>query len=105
MRPSGGTGNRYYGTTDGEFMRQRFEFCICSFCFRQFAFNERVIFFKDRSNHYYVCLDHETPMRERQVEMYEKKLIDEREWDAKKKILLSELKIKKRSKDDERVLE
>lgn len=105
MKPTGTKGHIYYGTSDGEFVRQRMQFCMCSFCFRTFDFNERVIFFRDRSHEYYVCLDHEQQMRDRQINEYEATLKANWEWEAEKKKRIADLNIKRKSKNDELVKE
>lgn len=105
MKPTGTSGQIYYGTSEGQFVRQRMQFCTCSFCFRTFDFNERVIFFHDRTYEYYVCLDHEQQMRERQIQSYEATLKMNRAWEAEKKKLIEDLKLKRKTKNDDAVKE
>ena len=104
-RLTGGKGNLYYNTSDGEFVRQRFDFCMCSFCFRVFEFNERVAYFKTHDERIYTCIDHEQPMRDRHIEQFEKSIVDDKKWEEKRRELIASLNIKKRSKDDDRIAE
>lgn len=105
MKLTGIKGNIYYGTSNGEFIRQRLQFCVCSFCLRVFEFNERVIYFHDRTTNYYTCLEHELQMREKQIIEYEARMKSQIAWESKKKKLIADLKIKKTKNSEERIKE